>query len=106
MIKGKKQQQQQQRCWIVEACSTKCDVKYCRTQNRILEQRLAEQRQKFLAKLQNRILSQRLAEQRQKFLPKLQNRILSQRLVEQRQKFLAKVGVASRDDMPPRFSPP
>jgi len=40
MIKGKKQQQQQQqqqqRCWIVEACSTKGDVKYCRTQNRIL----------------------------------------------------------------------
>jgi hypothetical protein len=35
MIKRKKQQQQQ-RCWIVEACSTKCDVKYCRTQNRIL----------------------------------------------------------------------
>jgi hypothetical protein len=53
MIKWRNQQQQeqQQRCWIVQACSTKCDVKNWRTQNSILSQRLAEQRQKFLAKL-------------------------------------------------------
>jgi hypothetical protein len=50
MIKWKKQEQQ--RCWIIEACSTKRDVKYCWTQNRILSHRLAEQREKFLAKLQ------------------------------------------------------
>ncbi len=61
-----KEAEQQQRCWIVEACSTKSDLKYCRTQNRILSRRPAEQRQKFLAKLH----------------------------------------VASRDDIPPRFSPP
>ncbi len=63
MTKWKKQQQ---RFWIVEACSTKCDVKNCWTQNSILLQRLAEQRQKFLSKLH----------------------------------------IASRHDIPPRFSPP
>jgi len=46
-----KKAEQQHRCWTVEACSTKCDVKYGGTQNRLLSQRLAEQRQKFLPKI-------------------------------------------------------
>jgi len=61
-----KEAEQQQRRWIVEACSTKSALKYCRTQKRVLSRRVAEQRQNFPAKLQ----------------------------------------VASRDDIPPTFSPP
>jgi LPS sulfotransferase NodH len=106
MMKWKKQSSSRDVGLLKLVLQNQSDVKYCRTQNRILSQRLAEQRQKFLVKLQNRILSQRMSEQRQKFLANLQNRILSQRLGEQRPKFLAKLHVPSRDDILPRFSPP